>query len=63
MVDKNQKKKKTTQTNKEPKKKEDNRPIIYVQRLSDYEHFAEAIFVGGIPAFIVRDTKSNIHNR
>ena len=31
------------------------RPVIYVQRLSDGEHFAEAVIVGGIPAFIVRN--------
>ena len=33
---------------------EDRRPIIYVQRLSDGEHLAEAVLVGGIPAFLVR---------
>ena len=40
---------------KETKKKKDDRPVSYVQRLSDGEHFAEAVIVGGIPAFIVRD--------
>ena len=37
------------------KEGKDTRPVIYVQRLSDGEHFAEAVIVGGVPAFIVRD--------
>jgi hypothetical protein len=36
-------------------KEEDKKPRVYVQRLSDGEHFAEAVIVRGIPAFIVRD--------
>ena len=40
---------------KSTKKEKDTRPVIYVQRLSDSEHFAEAVIVGGIPAFIVRN--------
>ena len=40
---------------KSTKKEKDTRPIIYVQRLSDREYFAEAVIVGGIPAFIVRN--------
>ena len=43
------------QKNKTETKKEDKKPVIYVQRLSDGEHFGEAVIVGRVPAFIVRD--------
>ncbi len=36
-------------------KKKDSRPHVYTQRFSDSEHFAEAVLIGGIPAFVVRD--------
>ena len=41
---------------------ENRRPIIYVQRLSDGEHLAEAVLVGGIPAFLVQWKRCNIYN-
>ena len=40
---------------KSTKKEQDTRPVSHVQRLSDGEHFAEAVIVGGVPAFIVRN--------
>ncbi len=56
MVDKGKEKKASKiKEEKDEKAKEDRRPIIYVQRLSDGEHFAEAVLVGGIPAFVVRE--------
>ena len=53
--DKDKKKSNNNTNHKDTKKKEDKKPIIYVQRLSEGEHLAEAIIVGGIPAFIVRN--------
>jgi hypothetical protein len=55
MVNKDKKKEENTNSNNNKKAKEEAlKPKSYVQRLSDGEHFAEAVIVGGVPAFIVR---------